>query len=128
MQHPFLFVGMLDVIVGLQTGTRAVTGVFATAEIPTPPGLREKHQSGPPGTAYDLLKKRLRKETGSRVSSTVAVASLVDIRPSHLKDFVGNQSFWLKSRNPMYKNLKAADPAKNYLLACEAGSCREVDL
>lgn len=128
MQHPFLFVGMLDVIVGLQTGTRAITGVFATAEIPTLPGSREKSQNNPPGSAYDLLKKQLRKETGSRVSSTVAVASLVDIRPSHLKDFVGNQSFWLKSRNPLYKDLKAADPAKNYLLACEAGSCREVDL
>lgn len=128
MQHPFLFVGMLDVIVGLQTGTRAVTGVFATVEISTPPGSREKSQNDPPGAAYDLLKKKLRKETGSRVSSTVAVASLVDIRPSHLKDFVGNQSFWLKSRNPLYKDLKAGDPAKNYLLACEAGSCRKVDL
>ncbi|KAJ5806424.1 uncharacterized protein N7503_004026 [Penicillium pulvis] len=128
MQHPFLFVGMLDVIVGLQTGTRAITGVFATVEIPSPPGSREKSQNDPPGAAYDLLKKKLRKETGSRVSSTVAVASLVDIRPSHLKDFVGNQSFWLKSRNPLYKDLKAADPAKNYLLACEAGSCRKVDL
>ncbi|KAJ5753040.1 hypothetical protein N7520_009957 [Penicillium odoratum] len=128
MQHPFLFVGMLDVIVGLQTGTRTFTGVFATAEIPTPPGLRQDSENSPPESAYDLVKKRLRKETGSGISSTVTVASLVDIRPSHLKDFVGNQSFWLKSRNPMYKDLKAADPAKNYLLACEAGSCKIVDL
>lgn len=130
LQHPFLFVGMLDVIVGLQTGTRTVTGVFTTADVPTslPRGDSLISRTNQPISAYDLLRQRLRREIGASVSSTVAVTSIVDIRPSHLKDFVGNQSFWLKSRNPLYKDLKATDPAKNYLLVCEAGSCKEMNL
>jgi hypothetical protein len=62
------------------------------------------------------------------VSSSIVVTSLIDIRPTHLKDFVGNQSFWLKSRNPLFKELKAAEPAKNYLMVCEAGKCTIADL
>lgn len=131
MQHPFLFVGLLDVIVGLQIGTRTVTGVFSTAEISqsTPSGsdslLSRQDQTV---SARDLIIQRMRAEAGAGVCSSVVAASLVDIRPSHLKDFVGNQSFWLKSRNPLFKDLKAADPAKNYLLVCETGRCRTVDL
>ncbi|KAJ5578099.1 uncharacterized protein N7459_007063 [Penicillium hispanicum] len=131
MQHPFLFVGMLDVIVGLQIGTRTVTGVFATADISNVPAVRDDSllsRKDEPVSAHDLLAQRIRAETGNGPGSSIAVASLVDVRPSHLKDFVGNQSFWLKSRNPLFKDVKAADPAKNYLLVCETGKCRTVDL
>lgn len=130
MQHPFLFVGLLDVIVGLRIGTRTVTGVFCTAEITNYPssGSSLVSQLNQPASARDLIVQKVRAKTESRISSSIVVASLVDIRPSHLKDFVGNQSFWLKSRNPLFKDLKAADPAKNYLMVCEKGRCRTVDL
>ena len=131
MQHPFLFVGMLDVIVGLQIGTRTVTGVFCTADISDQPAVRDDSllsRKDEPLSAHDLLAQRIRTEIGSGPGSSTAVASFVDVRPSHLKDFVGNQSFWLKSRNPLFQDIKAGDPAKNYLLVCETGKCRIVDL
>jgi uncharacterized protein YyaL (SSP411 family) len=135
MQHPFLFVGLLDVIVGLQIGTSTVTGVFCTAEITSPSpssGDSLVSRENQPVSARDLIVQKVRAQTGSRISSSIVVASLVDIRPSHLKDFVGNQSFWLNSRNPLFKDLKAAEPAKNYLMVCERvcerGRCRTVDL
>jgi len=130
IQHPFLFVGMLDVIVGLQIGTRTVTGVFATADISSLPNPRGDNldRSAEPVSARDLIRQRVRAEAGVAVSSSIVVTSLVDIRPSHLKDFVGNQSFWLKSRNPLFQDLKAAEPAKNHLMVCETGRCNTIDL
>ncbi|CEO58830.1 Putative DUF255 domain protein [Penicillium brasilianum] len=131
MQHPFLFVGLLDVIVGLQIGTRTVTGVFSTAEVTQSSASRGDSilsRTDEPMAARDLIVQRVRAEAGAGLCPTLAVASLVDIRPSHLKDFVGNQSFWLKSRNSLFKDLKAGEPAKNFLLVCEAGRCRIVDL
>lgn len=118
-------------VVGLQIGTRTVTGVYATANIPPPSHSRDDSlisQKDEPVSAYNLIRRRIRAEAGAGVCPTIAVASMLDIRPSHIKDFVGNQSFWLKSRNPLFKDLKAAEPAKNYLLACEAGKCTVVDL
>lgn len=128
IQHPFLFVGLLDVIVGLQIGTRTVTGVFSTAELSSNHGDSLLGRTEEPLSARDLIRRRVRAEAGMAVSSSIVVTSLIDIRPTHLKDFVGNQSFWLKSRNPLFKDLKAAEPAKNYLMVCEAGKCTTVDL
>ena len=131
MQHPFLFVGMLDTIVGLQIGTRTVTGVFGSADISTSPVPRGDNlvpRKDDPVSARDLIVRRIRAEAGTGLCATVAVGSLVDVRPSHLKDFVGNQSFWLKSRNPLFKDLTAGDPARNFLLMCETGKCRTVEL
>lgn len=131
MQHPFLFVGLLDVIVGLRIGTRTVTGVFSTSEVTPSSASRGENllsRMDEPLAARDLIVQRVRAEAGAGLCPTLAVASLVDIRPSHLKDFVGNQSFWLNSRNSLFKELKAGDPAKNHLLVCEAGRCRIVDL
>jgi hypothetical protein len=130
IQHPFLFVGMLDVIVGLQIGTRTVTGVFATADLSSLSTARGGHanRNAEPVSARDLIRRRVRAEAGVAVSSSTVVTSLVDIRPSHLKDFVGNQSFWLKSRNPLFQHLQAAEPAKNQLMICETGRCNTVDL
>jgi uncharacterized protein YyaL (SSP411 family) len=130
MQHPFLFVGMLDVIVGFQIGTRTVTGVFCTANVSSLPAREEglASRADEPTSARDLIIQRVRAEAGQALSPSGTVTSLVDVRPSHLKDFVGNQSFWLKSRNPLFKELKADEPPKNYLLVCEAGKCQKVDL
>jgi hypothetical protein len=128
IQHPFLFVGLLDVIVGLQIGTRTVTGVFSTAELSSNHGDNPLGRTEEPLSARDLIKRRVRAKAGMAVSSSIVVTSLIDIRPTHLKDFVGNQSFWLKSRNPLFKELKAAEPAKNYLMICEAGKCTIADL
>jgi len=128
IQHPFLFVGLLDVIVGLQIGTRTVTGVFSTAELSSNHGDSPLGRTEEPLSARDLIKRRVRAKAGMAVSSSIVVTSLIDIRPTHLKDFVGNQSFWLKSRNPLFKELKAAEPAKNYLMVCEAGKCTIADL
>jgi hypothetical protein len=129
IQHPFLFVGMLDVIVGLQIGTRTVTGVFATAEVSSLPNSGSSlSRNAEPVSTRDLIRRRVRAQAGVAVSSSVVVTSLVDIRPSHLKDFVGNQSFWLKSRNPLFQDLKAGEPAKNQLMVCEAGQCNIIDL
>lgn len=131
MQHPFLFVGMLDVIAGLQIGTRTVTGVFCTTQVsqePSAGGDNLISQQDQPVSTRNLIEQRIRAEAGTGVCSTLAAASLLDLRPSHLKDFVGNQSFWLKGRNPLFKDLKASDPAKNYLMVCETGRCKTVDL
>lgn len=135
MQHPFLFVGLLDVIAGLQIGTRTVTGVFCTAEIANETSTGDEglvSQRDQPMSTRNLIVQRVRAEVGTGVCSTLAVASVIDVRPSHLKDFVGNQSFWLKGRNPLFKDLKAGEPAKNYLMVCESGCesgrCSIVDL
>ncbi|KAF7714086.1 Spermatogenesis-associated protein 20 [Penicillium ucsense] len=131
LQHPFLFVGLLDVVVGLQIGTRTVTGVFSTTE--TGPGSSRWGESSQgredqPVAARDLIVRRVRAEAGAGPCPTLAVTSMVDIRPSHLKDFVGNQSFWLKSRNPLFKDLKAGEHAKNQMMICDSGRCNIVDL
>lgn len=121
---------MLDVIVGLQIGTRTVTGVFATADLSSLPNPRGDNLDdiAEPVSARDLIRRRVRSEAGVDVSSSLVVTSLVDIRPSHLKDFVGNQSFWLKSRNPLFQDLKAAEPAKNQVMICESGRCNTIVL
>ncbi|RAH73034.1 thioredoxin domain-containing protein [Aspergillus aculeatinus CBS 121060] len=141
LQHPFLFVGLLDAIVGLETGTRNITGVFSTAAIPPGPSSSSTQQASSTDTTTtttsnadepiavrDLLVKKLRAEAGPTLSTATTTVSLVDIRPSHLGDFVGNQSFWLRTRNPLYKELRPTHPAKNHLMVCETGRCTIVDL
>ncbi|EAW07597.1 thioredoxin domain-containing protein [Aspergillus clavatus NRRL 1] len=132
LQHPFLYVGLLDVIVGLETETRSITGVFCTASVPQ--GIISE---GPddvtrtvdqPTSVRDLIIRKIRAEAGSAIATSTRVTSLVDIRPSHLGDFVGNQSFWLRTRNTLFKDLKPSEPPKNYLMICESGRCRMVDV
>ncbi|KAL4873720.1 hypothetical protein BDV12DRAFT_52045 [Aspergillus spectabilis] len=128
LQHPFLFVGLLDAIVGLETGTRNVTGVFRTVQV-SASGPGSMAEGGTPVSVRDALVKKTRAEAGLSLStSSTMVAALVDIRPSYLGDFTGNQSYWLRTRNPLLKDLKAGDKAKNYLLVCEEGRCRTVDI
>lgn len=109
MQHPFLFVNLLDAIVGLELGVKNVTGVLAA----------DTGESGgePAGAA---LRERIRAEAGAATSTSTATMAMVDIR--------GSSSQWLQSRNPLFKDLKPGTPPKNFLLVCETGSCRVVDL
>ena len=133
LQHPFLFVGLLDAVVGLETGTRHVTGVYSTPDITTSSSGQEHeplaNRANTPVSARDLVAKQARKEAGLTASTTsTTTVALVDIRPSHAGDFVGNPSFWLRTRNTMYKELKPTEPGKNYLMICEAGHCRMADV
>jgi uncharacterized protein YyaL (SSP411 family) len=113
LQHPFLFVNLLDVIVGLEMGTRNVTGVVATDSL-----------TGFPGK--EGVMERVRTEAGLAASSTsTATVALVDVRsPSEAVV----PSAWLRSRNPLFKDLTPGSPPKNFLLVCETGRCRVIDL
>lgn len=131
MQHPFLFVGLLDVVVGLELGVKNVTGVLSTADItsstvPRADGMVSKTDE--PISARDLLIKKVRDEAGPPAATSTATVALVDIRKPYLDNIVANQSAWLMSRNPLYKDLRAGEPPKNFMLVCEAGSCRTVDI
>ncbi|PLB36470.1 thioredoxin domain-containing protein [Aspergillus candidus] len=129
IQHPFLFVGLLDTIVGLEAGTRSVTGVFTTTHLSRPQPPEEViRRSDEPVSVRDILIQKVRSQAGPGTSTSTATASLVDVRPSHVGDFVGNQSFWLRTRNPLFKDLTPPEPPKNYLLVCESGSCKTVDV
>ncbi|KAL4766387.1 thioredoxin domain-containing protein [Aspergillus foveolatus] len=122
LQHPFLFVGLLDVIVGLNTGTRNITAVVAADS-----SLSTSTEGGAPTSAWNGLVKRIRAEAGPTLStSSNTVAALVDVRNSSQGVSTGNKSSWLCTRNPLFKDLKPGD--KNYLLICEEGRCRTVDL
>ena len=129
LQHPFLFVGLLDAVVGLNLGTRSVTGVLCTADVSSPTVSRDglASKTDQPVSARDLVVQRIREECGLAISTASTTASLVDLRPDHSADFVGNTSFWLKQRNTLYGELKS-ESAKNYLMICETGSCKTVDL
>lgn len=130
LQHPFLFVGLLDAIVGLDLGTRNVTGVLCTADISQTTSEQSAlaSRTDNPIVARDLVVRKVREEAGLAISTATTTASLVDTRPAHVADFVGNPSFWLKSRNEQLQELKTPEPARNYLLICEAGSCKTVDV
>ena len=137
LQHPFLFVGLLDAVVGLETGIRQVTGVYCTADISRDP-LDSGEDSGEdpglssrvntPVSARDEVAKRARQEAGLATATATTTVALVDIRPSHAGDFVGNPAFWLRTRNPGYKEMKAREPRRNHVLVCEGGRCREVGI
>lgn len=99
LQHPFLFVNLLDAIVGLEMGIRNVTGVAAAT------------------SGKDAVIRRTRAEAGLAASTSTATVAVVDVRDSS----------WIKGRNVLYRDLKASTPAKDYLLVCEAGSCRTVE-
>lgn len=131
MQHPFLFVGLLDAIVGLELGIRNVTGVLCTSDtsestVPLAEGVVDKADEKLSGK--DLVIKKVRAEAGLAASTSTATVALVDVRPSTAGADGQNKSVWLKNRNPLFKDLKPGTPPKNFLLVCEVGSCRTVDL
>ncbi|KAK2750348.1 hypothetical protein FQN57_003828 [Myotisia sp. PD_48] len=112
MQHPFLYVALLDVIVGLDVGVKSVIGVLGTDE-----GSRSEMET--------KLKEKIRLEAGPEASTSAAVFSLVDVREARQGENDKSRSQWLRSRNPLLKDVK---PGKNFLLVCETGSCRTVNI
>ncbi|KAJ9297304.1 hypothetical protein DTO271G3_4597 [Paecilomyces variotii] len=131
MQHPFLFVGLLDVVVGLDLGVRTVAGVLSTADITSsaiPRGDGVVSKSDEPVSARDLLIKKARDEAGPATSTSTAAVSLLDIRPAFVEDMASNTTIWLKGTNPLFKDLKPGQPPKNFLLVCETGSCQTIDV
>ncbi|KAL1969332.1 hypothetical protein VTN77DRAFT_9524 [Rasamsonia byssochlamydoides] len=131
LQHPFLFVGLLDAVVGLEIGIRNITGVLCTSDtsastVPLTEGVVGKADESLSGK--DLVIKKIRAEASLAASTSTAAVALVDVRPSPADADVQNQSRWLKSRNPLFKDLKPGTPPKNFLLICEVGSCRTVEL
>lgn len=121
MQHPFLYVNLLDALVGLELGVRNITGVLATDTVATTI-QKDAAETQPHKNATDVVRERVRAEAGSAASTSVTTVSMVDIRGSNAS------TTWLQSRNPLFKDLKPGTPLKNYLLVCETGSCRIVDI
>lgn len=99
LQHPFLFVNLLDAVVGLEMGTRNITGVVGQAT----------------GSGKEAVIRRARAEAGLAASTSTATIALVDAR----------EGGWIRGRNVLYGDLNAG---KDFLLVCEAGSCRTVDV
>lgn len=147
LQHPFLFVGLLDAVVGFETGTRQVTGVYTTGdsttkttkESPTKEANEERTSSSSsspasqgqiiktPVSAREMVATQTRREAGLTTSTATTTVAMVDIRPSHAGDSQGNNtSGWLRARNPLYRELKVGDSSKNHLMVCEGGRCRTV--
>jgi uncharacterized protein YyaL (SSP411 family) len=121
MQHPFLYVNLLDAMVGLELGVRNITGVLATDVVATT--IQKDAAAQGNKDAADVVRERVRAEAGPAASTSVTTVSIVDVRGSNT-----STSAWLQSRNPLFKDLKPGTPPKNYLLVCETGSCRTVDI
>lgn len=124
MQHPFLYVNLLDALVGLELGIRNVTGVIATDDATS--HIAEESSGETPGReAIDIVRKRVRAEAGTAASTSVTVVSVVDVRQTAASTL---RSTWLQSRNSLFRDLKSGTSPKNHLLVCESGSCRVVNL
>lgn len=122
MQHPFLYVNLLDAMVGLELGVRNITGVLATDVVATTIQKDAAAETQANKDAADVVRERVRAEAGSAACTSVTTVSVVDVRGSNAS------TTWLQSRNPLFKELKPGTPPKNYLLVCETGSCRIVDI
>jgi len=123
MQHPFLYVNLLDAMVGLELGVRNITGVLATNVVATAIQKDTAAETQAGKDAVDLVRERVRAEAGSAASTSVTTVSIVDVQGSNI-----STSTWLQSRNPLFKDLKPSSPPKNYLLVCETGKCQMVDI
>jgi len=131
IQHPFLFVGLLDAVVGLEIGVRNVTGILCTADTSASTGsttLGAVSKADEDISSRDLVIRRLRIEADPGTSTSTAKLSLVDIRPSFSEAGDRNKSIWLRSRNPLFKDLQPGQPPRNFLLVCQVGSCCRIDL
>ncbi|EEP81109.1 conserved hypothetical protein [Uncinocarpus reesii 1704] len=92
LQHPFLFVGVLDVVVGLEVGVKSVIGVIGRDE----------------ETARAAVVEAMREEAGMAMSTSAAVLALVDVRAGG-----AGESSWLRERNVLLKDVRGG---KNFLL------------
>jgi uncharacterized protein YyaL (SSP411 family) len=117
LQHPFLFVNLLDVVVGLEVGVKTVTGVVGRSD--------EDAEASAAGASTVIPTRakvisRMREEAGPAASTSAAILSLVEV--------VGpeeGKTAWLRKRNHLLKDIL---PGKNMLLVCEAGSCKTADI
>lgn len=138
LQHPFLFVNLLDVIVGLEVGVKTVTGVVGNAGPASASGaggVTGEEGSRAPGavarasvsTAEKMVIKKMREQAGAAESTSTAVTSLVEVVESHAPAGPGvrNRTAWLRRRNHLLKDVPLG---KNFLLVCETGSCKTVDV
>lgn len=129
LQHPFLYVGLLDVIVGLEVGVKSITGVLGDDRSAALSSGMEVEGQQRGGTGEDIsdspaaatVIQKAREEAGPAFATSTAVVALVDVR----EQSGTNKSGWLKKRNSLLKDLR---PGKNFLLVCEAGACRTVDI
>ncbi|OJD18288.1 hypothetical protein AJ78_01664 [Emergomyces pasteurianus Ep9510] len=147
MQHPFLFVGLLDVIVGLEVGVKGVVGVIGGSdpelirsvshegmslrevEGDVDMAMEDVDEAAPvarPPSAHELVIQKARAEAGTASSTGTATVSVVDVRVSGIGVSAGvGKSNWLRRRNALLRDIQ---PGKNYLLVCEAGACRVLDI
>ncbi|KAK2809990.1 hypothetical protein FQN50_003406 [Emmonsiellopsis sp. PD_5] len=129
MQHPFLFVGLLDAVVGLEVGVKGVIGIIGRDDGGVVTGGDIKME----GTAEageqanqdripmrERIIRKARVEAGPEASTSAAVVSVIDLRAMNEE-----KSSWLRTRNALLRDVR---PGKNYLLVCEAGKCRVVDV
>lgn len=140
LQHPFLFVNLLDVVVGLEVGVKTVVGVVGAASVSVSGPGAVSGEKGPRatdattradvGAAEKMVVRKVREEAGTAQSTSAAVTSLVEVVESHAAAAaagpgVRNRTAWLRKRNHLLKDIL---PGKNFLLVCETGSCRTVDV
>jgi uncharacterized protein YyaL (SSP411 family) len=128
IQHPFLFVGLLDAVVGLEIGIRNVTGILCTADTSASNTARAVSKADEGVSSSDLVIRRLRIEAGPGTSTSTTTLSLVDIRPSFSEAGDRNKTAWLRSRNPLFKDLNPGQPPRNFLLICQVGTCCRIDI
>ncbi|EEH08277.1 DUF255 domain-containing protein [Histoplasma capsulatum G186AR] len=145
MQHPFLFVGLLDAVVGLEVGVKGVVGVIGqNDDVGLGEDEREAAREGDAGVenveeglrattgasplaAREAVIRRARAEAGSAASTSTAVVSIIDVRTTGdtTVSESAQKSNWLRTRNLLLRDIR---PGKNYLLVCEAGTCRVIDI
>ncbi|QSS49488.1 DUF255 domain-containing protein [Histoplasma capsulatum var. duboisii H88] len=145
MQHPFLFVGLLDAVVGLEVGVKGVVGVIGqNDDVGLGEAEREAAREGDAGVenveeglraatgasplaAREAVIRRARAEAGSAASTSTAVVSIIDVRTTGdtTVSESAQKSNWLRTRNLLLRDIR---PGKNYLLVCEAGTCRVIDI
>lgn len=132
MQHPFLFVGLLDAIVSLEVGVKSVTGVvghsgdFTTS---TDHPSDDRSRRGKDGASViEAIVGKVHEEAGPATSSCTTVSSLIDVRVATINQPMENKTMWLRQRNPLLRDIQPGMPGKNFLLVCEAGLCRTVDI
>ncbi|PGG99892.1 hypothetical protein AJ79_08374 [Helicocarpus griseus UAMH5409] len=143
MQHPFLFVGLLDAIVGLEVGVKGVIGIVGADDVSSSQaggeggkdvqmeGAGEASTTGPvaaaPSSARELVIQKARAAAGPAASTSAASVSVIDVREGSTTggDADAAKSSWLRTRNVLLRDIR---PGKNHLLVCEAGACRIVDV
>ncbi|KKZ61971.1 hypothetical protein EMCG_03528 [[Emmonsia] crescens] len=145
MQHPFLFVGLLDVVVGLEVGVKGIVGVIGQSDVGLTSsvvgeGMNEGEGDAdmkmedvdevapvaPPLSARELVIQRARAEAGPAASTSTTAVSIIDLRTGDADVSASvEKSNWLRTRNALLRDIR---PGKNYLLVCEAGTCRVVDI